>query len=269
MMNNAAKSGRPKISVTIITKNEEENIVDCLETVKWADEIIIVDSFSRDRTVALAKNYTNKIVVHPFENYADQKNFAVQQASNPWILSIDADERVSDELKEEIVQIVNSNLADGYWIPRLDYMFGKIIKHGGWYFQPHIRLFKSDKAQWFSEVHETVIVNGRVGLLKNPLLHYSHLTISHFIQKLDAYTTIEAKAQCQKGIKSNVFKIIFLPGIVFLYKYLYKLGFLDGIHGLVLAVSLAYYHFIKQTKIWELNYINKNNPERPQKVKKT
>lgn len=265
-MNNIKKTNDPKISVVIITKNEEENIVACLETVKWADEIIIVDSLSTDRTVELAKNYTDKVFSRPFKNYADQKNFAGQQASQPWILSIDADERVLDELKKEIIGIVKQDKIDGCRIPRLDYMFGKIIKYGGWYFQPHIRLFKTDKAQWFGEVHESVIVNGKVGSLKNPLLHYSHLTISHFVQKLDCYTTIEANANHQKGIKPNIFNILFIPWVVFLYKYFYKLGFLDGIHGLVLATSLAYYHFIKQTKLWEL-YYNKKDAENPPYIK--
>lgn len=248
-----------KISVVIITKNEEKNIVNCLETVKWADEIIIVDSFSTDRTVEIAKKYTDKIFLRQFTNYSEQKNFGTKHASNIWILSIDADERVSSELKEEICQAISCGCSDGYWIPHLDYMFGKKIKHGGWYLQYHLRLYRKDKGKWIRTVHEFVTVNGKVGYLKNPLLHFSHLTISNFIQKLDRYTTMETEDLFAQKKKTNIFNIICLPLIIFIYKYFCRLGFIDGIHGLFLAVSLAYYHFAKHTKLWELWFKNHAN----------
>jgi glycosyltransferase involved in cell wall biosynthesis len=248
-----------KLSVVIITKNEERNIADCLATVEWADEIIIVDSFSTDRTVEIAKKYTDKIFQRQFTNYSDQKNFGAAQASNPWILSIDADERVSSELKEEICQVITKGSSDGYLIPRLDYMFGKKIKYGGWYPQYHLRLYKKDKGKWVRAVHEFVTVDGKIEYLKNPLLHFSHLTISNFIQKLDRYTSMEAENLFLQQKKTNIFNIIFLPLIVFIYKYLFCLGFLDGVHGLFLAVSLAYYHFAKHTKLWELWFKNHAN----------
>jgi|UniRef100_A0A7V3RFR5 glycosyltransferase involved in cell wall biosynthesis len=248
-----------KLSVVIITKNEERNIADCLATVEWADEIIIVDSFSTDRTVEIAKKYTDKIFQRQFTNYSDQKNFGAAQASNPWILSIDADERVSSELKEEICQVITKGSSDGYLIPCLDYMFGKKIKYGGWYPQYHLRLYKKDKGKWVRAVHEFVTVDGKIEYLKNPLLHFSHLTISNFIQKLDRYTSMEAENLFLQQKKTNIFNIIFLPLIVFIYKYLFCLGFLDGVHGLFLAVSLAYYHFAKHTKLWELWFKNHAN----------
>lgn len=248
-----------KLSVVIITKNEERNIADCLETVKWADEIVIVDSLSTDRTVEIAKKYTDKIFLRQFTNYGDQKNFGTEQASNLWILSIDADERISLLLKNEILNAIKQTDYDGYWIPLLDYMFGKKIEHGGWYPQYHLRLYKKDKGKWVREVHEFVTVNGKVGHLKNPLLHFSHLTISNFIQKLDRYTTMEAKNLFAQQKKTNVFNIICLPLVVFIYKFFYRLGFIDGIHGLFLTVSLAYYHFAKHTKLWELWFKNHAN----------
>lgn len=240
-----------KISVVIITKNEEKNIKSCLESVKWADEIIIVDSFSTDKTIEIAKKYTPKIFVRSFKDYSDQRNYANQQASEPWILTVDADERVTDDLRKEILEAINNVKYDAYWIPCLDYMFGKFIKHGGWYPQYHIRLYKKDKTKWVGKVHEKPYVEGKIGYLKNPILHYSHLKISDFLKKLNRYTSIEAQELYNAGYKPNLLRLIFWPVIVFVYKYVCKLGFLDGIHGLVLAVSLAYYHFMRYAKLWE------------------
>lgn len=243
-----------RVSVVIITKNEESNINDCLESVKWADEIVVVDSLSTDRTIEIAKKYTGKIFVKPFKNYSDQRNFANQQASCPWILAIDADERVTANLKAEIRQVLKQDTCVGYWIPCLDYMFGKLIRHGGWYPQYHLRLYRKDIAEWVGVVHEKIVVDGKVGYLKNPLLHYAHLMISNFIQKLDQYTSQEAEYLYVQGKRTNTQKILFWPLVVFVHKYFFRLGFLDGIHGLVLSISLAYYHFVKHAKLWEKCY---------------
>jgi len=257
-----------KLSVVIITKNEEKNIQACLETVKWADEIVIVDSLSTDKTIEIAKRYTNKIFTRLFTNYSDQRNFADRQASHRWILAMDADERVTPELKAEIEQAVEQSNHNGYWIPCLDYMFGKLIRHGGWYPQYHLRLYRKDAAKWVGTVHEKIILSGEAGYLKNPLLHYSHLTISNFIQKLDRYTSLEVEHLYAQGERTNVLKMLFWPLIVFIYKYFYRLGFLDGVHGLVLASSLAYYHFIKHAKLWEKWYKAKIYGTEPKSVKK-
>jgi len=249
-----------KISITIITKNEEKNIHACLKSVAWADEIIIVDSLSTDSTIEIARQYTDKIFLKAFINYRDQRTFADRKASNPWILALDADERITKELKKEILEnaIIESKY-NAYWIPRLDYMFGKYIKHGGWYPQYHIRLYKRGKAKWIGNVHEKIYTQEKVGYFKNPIMHFSHLKIFYFIEKLNSYTSIEAKELYDKGYKPNLFRLIFWPFIVFVYKYIYKLGFLDGIHGIVLSSSLAYYHFVKYAKTWELWFKKENN----------
>lgn len=243
-----------RLSVVIITKDEEQNIEACLESVKWADEIVIVDSLSTDKTVEISRKYTDKVFLRAFTTYDEQRNFGNQQASCPWILALDADERVTPALKEEIQRAIREGTRDGYWIPRLDYMFGKMVRHGGWYPQYHLRLYRKDAAKWVGAVHEKVVLNGKVGYLKNPLLHYSHLTISNFIQKLDRYTSLEAEQLYAQGKRTNILKMFFWPLVVFAYKYFYRLGFLDGIHGLVLATSLAYYHFVKHAKLWEKWY---------------
>ena len=250
-----------KLSVTIITKNEEKNMQACLTSVAWVDEIIIVDSFSEDRTVEIVRKFTDKIFLKKFTNYSEQRNFADEKTSNPWILALDADERVTTELKEEIIKLINDDQSrhDGYNIPRLDYMFGKSIKHGGWYPQYHVRLYKKKKTRWKNKVHEKAYVQGEIGYFKNPILHFSHLKISNFIKKLDQYTSIEAEELYKEGYKPNLFRLIFWPFIVFVYKYIYKLGFLDGIHGIVLSTSLAYYHFAKYAKTWELWFKKEHN----------
>ncbi len=252
-MPNNKKGYIPKISVVIITKNEENNIVPCLETVMWADEIVIVDSLSTDRTVELAKKYTNRIFLKPFSNYADQKNYATQKASYEWILNIDADERITDELRVEILKNITQTGVYAFWIPCLDYMFGRPILHGGWYPQQHLRLFNKEYCQWTKSVHETLDVDGKIGSLKNPILHFSHHTMSHFILKLDHYTTMEAESMVRIKRPIRPLALFVMPLIVFLYKYIYQLGFLDGRHGLFLAVSLSYYHFVKYSKFIELS----------------
>lgn len=241
-----------KLSVVIITKNEERNIRECLETVNWADEIIVVDSFSTDNTVEIARGYTDKVFQRAFTNYADQRNFAASLASCPWILVVDADERVTPDLKAEIQQVLSDNSFSGYRIPHLDYIFGKPIRHGGWYPQYHVRLYRKDMGRWEGEVHEKVILEGKVGCLRNPLIHYSHLRIANFLHKLNQYTSVEADYLYRRGQRTNILKLIFWPPVVFVYKYFYRLGFLDGFHGLVLAVLLACYHFVKHAKLLEL-----------------
>jgi glycosyltransferase involved in cell wall biosynthesis len=250
-----------KLSVVIITKNEEKNIRACLETIEWADELIIVDSFSEDKTVEIGKKFTDKIFLKKFINYSEQRNFADEKASNYWILALDADERITKELRGEIIKLINNDKSyyDGYYISTLDYMFGKFIKHGGWYPQYHIRLYKKEKAKWKNTVHEIPYIQGKISYLKNPILHFSHLKISNFIKKLNHYTSIEAKELYEIGYKPNLFRLIFWPFIVFAYKYIYKLGFLDGIHGIVLSSSLAYYHFARYAKTWELWFKKEHN----------
>ena len=238
-----------KLSVIIITKNEKENIRDCLESVKWADEIIIVDSFSRDKTVEIAKEYTSKIFQKEWMGYGKQKNFALEKATGDWVLNIDADERVTKELAQEMKGAIQEKEYDGYYIPNKAYFLGKWIRHSGWYPDYHLRLFKKGKGR-FNEriVHEAVQIEGKKDYLKGSIEHFTAKSIGEYLRRLDKYArlTIEERER-----RARWYQVFFHPPFTFFKMYIIKRGFLDGIHGLLLAFCHAYYTFSKYARLWE------------------
>ena len=182
-----------KLTSILITKNEEANIKRCLASIKdISDEIIIVDSGSTDKTLQIAKSFNAKIINKGFDNFASQRNFALSKAENDWVLSLDADEEISQELREEISKAIEAEEFDGYLIPRKNIIFGKEIKHTRWSPDKHIWLFKKSKSKFINSIHEEVAVDGHVGELKNPKIHYSHKNIHEFIKKINLYTDLEA-----------------------------------------------------------------------------
>lgn len=240
-----------KISVIIITKNEAQNIGDCLESVKWADEIIVVDSGSEDETIAIAKRYTDKVLINEWKGFAQQKSFAMNQAVNEWILSIDADERITDKLKEEIL---NSELNhfDAYRIKRENYFLGKLIRGCGWGNDYQLRLFRKSRTKLTDRlVHEGFVVEGKIGQLKNSMLHFSYRNFSDAITKINHYSTLEA-IEKQNRKKVNTFTIIVTPVIAFLQHFFLRKGFIDGIYGLFVSIMHAITKLQVQLKIWEL-----------------
>ena len=245
-----------KISTTVITFNEEENIKKCIESVKsFSDEIILVDSGSTDKTVEIAKRLNCKIFKRKFDNYAKQKNFAISKTKNDWIFSIDADEVASEELVKEIdFRFHEVDTADAYSIPRKNFILGKFIKHTRW--QPeldrHVWLFNKTKAKWVGDVHEEVQVNGRVGKMKSAKLHYQDKTISEFLSKLDKYSEIEAEILFKNKKRFSLLKAILQVKYNFFIRYIYRLGFLDGWRGFVLSYLMAIYHFEIWMKLWHL-----------------
>jgi glycosyltransferase involved in cell wall biosynthesis len=242
------------LSAVVITLNEERNITDCLNTVSWADERIIVDSGSSDSTVLLAQTLGARVFTRPFTNYSDQKNFALAQATCDWVLSLDADERVTPELADEIKRaIADPGDAVGFYIPRLDRMLGRWMRHGLWWPQYKLRLIKSGSGQWQRDVHEVLVVNGPARHLQSPLLHYASDTISQFVHRADRYTTMEAEAWHAAGIRPSLWKMLLYPPGLFLYSYIWRRGLLDGMEGLILAMLMSYYTFLKRAKLWELN----------------
>jgi glycosyltransferase involved in cell wall biosynthesis len=252
------KESMPKISAIIITRNEEKNIRRCLSSLGWADEIVVVDSQSTDDTKKIASLFTPRIFDIRWEGFGKAKEYAKDNASHPWVLSVDADEVVTEDLKEEIQKIANSeNSLDGYYIPRKSNFLGKWIKHGGWYPDYVLRLFKKDKAK-FSHflVHEKVELNGEIGCLKNPLLHYTDPNFDHYLEKLNRFTSLGAEQLFREGKKAGVLDLIFRPSATFFKMYLMKRGFLDGISGFILAVSSAFYVFSKYVKLWHLSSVN-------------
>lgn len=244
------------ISVCIICFNEEKNIGRLLESSKWADEIIIVDSLSQDRTVEIASQYTDKIFTRSWTGYEDQKNFALAKATKDWVLSADADEEISEALQKEVInEISRSDAKDGYWIPRKSFYQGRWIKHSGFYPDRQLRLFRRKRACWTGgRVHERVEVKGSLGDLKNDLLHYPYKgVISGQIRTIDNFSELYAKEMYyDKGKHYNLFLLLLRPLFKFIEVYFYKLGFLDGLAGLIIAVSSAYAMFVRYVKLREI-----------------
>lgn len=245
-----------KITATIITFNEERNIADALNSLSWTDEIILVDSESTDRTVEIARQYTDRIFIRPWPGYAQQKNFAAEQSTNDWILNLDADERVSDELAREIVKLKSEYSSDaaGFEMPRLTWYLGRWIKHSGWYPDYKLRLYDRTRGQWSGDyVHESVEVGGRIERLQNDIHHYTVRNSSDHHERLDRYTTLAAREQLAKGNRASLASLLFSPLSSFIRSYIFKRGFLDGLPGLAIAQFAAHYVFLKNLKLWEMN----------------
>jgi glycosyltransferase involved in cell wall biosynthesis len=251
-----------KISVIVITKNEAFNIVECLESVKWSDDIVIVDAQSTDRTVEFAKKYSQKIFVTPWLGYAAAKQFALEKVSNEWVLWLDADERVTPELAAEIKEIIGTkeNTHSAFEVARRAYFLGRWIKHCGWYPGYVIRLFKKDRVKFStSRVHEKIEYSGTVGRLKNDLLHYTDENLFHYFSKFNKYTSLAAADMQETGRKYSLYDLLARPPFLFFKMYILRLGFLDGRHGLILSLLSAAYVFTKYAKLWELQKNQQDN----------
>lgn len=240
----------PKLSVILITRNEAANIAACLESLAWADEIVVVDSGSSDETVAICGRYGAKVqVTSDWPGFGPQKNRAVDLATGDWLLSIDADERVTPELRAEIEQVLAGPDSDAYEMPRLSSYLGQPMHHGGWWPDHVTRLFRRGAAR-FSEarVHETVLVQGRTGRLRNHLVHYSFRTVEQVVAKMDGYSTAAALAMAERGRSAGLGSAVLHGFFAFFRTYVLRAGFLDGRLGFVLAVSNAegaYYKYLK------------------------
>lgn len=253
------------ITVIILTKNEEKNIIDCLESVNWVDEIIVLDDFSEDRTLDVIKslNYEKKIKVFKRKlenNFSEQRNYALSRAKTDWILFLDADERVTKDLREEINNILvedkNNKMYSGFFIPRKDVLWGKMLNHGETGNTKLLRLGRRSAGSFVGEVHEEWLIDGTISSLKNYMLHYPHPTVSEFLKEINFYTTIRAKELFKKGVKVSVLDIILYPKMKFILNYFLKLGFLDGTPGLVSAILMSFHSFLVRSKLW--TYSNKS-----------
>ena len=235
----------PRLTVVVLTKNEEHNIVDCLASVPWADGWVVFDSLSEDRTVELAQMFGATVLQHPFRNYADQRNAALEQVESDWIFFVDADERATPELGEEIRRVIGQEDKAGWWVPRRNYIWGKWIKHAGWSPDHQLRLLRRDKARYdpAREVHEVVVLEGAEGYLQNPLTHYNYQTIGQFLRKQERYVGYEAQILHQQGIRAKPRKFVSQPLRELWRRYVTLQGYKDGMHGLLLSVLMAYYMF--------------------------
>lgn len=250
----SSRSPEQKISVCIICGNEIRNIERCLKSVTWADEIVVVDSFSSDGTFDIAQRYTDKVYRHEWLGYIGQKKLIAEMAQGPWIFFVDADEEVSPELRDEIERRFAKPLPDdvhGFNCPRLVYYLGRWIWHGDWYPDTKLRLYRKAFGECGgNEPHDRINVEGKVQNLKGPLNHYTYVDISDQIRQINRFSSISADTH--RATRVGVLRLVFHPVFRFIKCYFLKRGFLDGIPGLIIAVSVSFGTFAKYAKLWEL-----------------
>jgi len=250
------------LSVIVITKNEERNIEACLESVRWAQEVIVVDGESTDSTVELARKYTQNVFTKAWEGYGASKNFALDRCTGKWVLWLDADERVTNELAGEIQVVVKQGVDSHqvYEIPRKAFFLGKWIKHSGWYPGHVARLFKRGSGRFSTnKVHERFEFDGKPGRLRSDLLHYTDPNLFHYFEKFNNYTSLAADEMHDGENTFRITQLLIRPWWVFIRMYILKFGFLDGIQGFILSVLSACYVFTKYAKLWELSSDSKRS----------
>ena len=244
----------PKLSVTIITKNESQDIAAALASVRFADEIVLVDSHSTDDTVAVARRFTDRVVVRDWPGYIEQKNYAASLASHDWILSLDADERVTSELADEIQRVLSRDPREAaFRIPRVTFHLGRWIRSTDWYPDFQTRLYDRRRARWTGRyVHEAVTVDGALGELRSDLQHFAYRDISDHLETIDRYTTYAARQMFEERRRAGILQIAGHPPLAFLRNYVARGGFRDGAAGLIISALNSYYVFLKFAKLWEL-----------------
>jgi len=256
---------REKISACITAGNEEENIRRCLESIKWADEIVVVDSFSTDRTVEICREFTTKVHQHKWLGYIGQKNLIKDLATGPWILFIDADEEISPALRDEIIAEFDSGRSvhnAGYAFPRKVWFMGRWINHGDWYPDIKLRLFRKDKGRCGGkEPHDRTTVDGPVKRLTSEMYHYTYNDTGDQVATMNKFTTITAMGWHEARVRFHFINLLFRPVFRFIRCYFLKLGFLDGLPGFIIASVTAFGVFVKNAKLWELNRLQK--PKEP------
>ena len=252
----------PKLSVTVITRDEAADIADALQSVAWADEIIVVDSESTDGTAAIAGRYTSRVTTRAWPGYVAQKNYAASMAAHDWILSLDADERVTPELADEIRGVMQTEPRHaGFRMPRVTWHLGRWIRTTDWYPDYQLRLYDRRAAEWSGRyVHESVAVRGTVGQLRHELHHFAYRNIADHLETIDRYTTLAARQMFESGRRAGWLQLAGHPPLAFLRNYLLRGGIRDGKAGLVVSATNSYYVLLKFAKLWELNRIRKPEP---------
>lgn len=240
-----------KVSVVILTKNEEINIEDCMKSVLFADELLVIDDNSKDNTVDLAKEFGARVIGRALnEDYASQKNFALREAKYNWVMFIDADERVTKELEKEILTEIKSKKYSKYQFKRMDLFLGKWLKYGDVGAYRDIRLIKKGSGRWLRRVHEYFETEGEVGNIENPIHHYSHPTIGKLVKSVNRWSGWHAKANREEKKHSNIIKIVFWPKLKIFDNYILKFGFLDGVHGFVFSIFMSFHSFLAWSSLW-------------------
>jgi glycosyltransferase involved in cell wall biosynthesis len=253
---------RPTLTIAIIAKDEVDRIGRLLESARFANEVLVVDSGSTDGTQALCRSHGATVIDHPWLGYTAQKQLALEKAGSDWVLSLDADEVVSEALAEEIVTGIAEAPPElaGFSMPRLSYYLGRWIRHGGWYPDNKIRLVRKGRGQWVGDaLHETLTVDGRVLRLSQPIHHYVYRNISDQLGTIDRFSTIAAR---ERGRASGMYVLAGLghAAAKFTECYVWKLGLMDGWPGLVIAANSAWYVFLKHAKAWEMSLNEDHSP---------
>jgi len=252
------------ISAAIITLDEEKNIAACLESLNWVDEIVVVDSLSSDRTKEIAESKGARVIDQAFLGHVKQKQLAVDSCIHDWIVCLDADERVTPTLQQEIrdlfEQTAEQDLLSGYTVARKSFHLGKWIMHGGWYPDRNIRLFNRKNGYWAGvNPHDVIAVTGNPGHLRGALEHYVFTDLAHNVNTNNSYSSISAKILYEEGKKPSVLKLLFKPPWKFFENYVLKLGFLDGMSGFIIGIGAAYSMFLKYAKLWEHYHIKRKS----------
>lgn len=254
-----------KISAIILTRNEEKNIEGCINSLLWCDEIIIIDDYSEDETVKRIRN--KKIIVFERKlngNFSEQRNFGLEKAKSGWVLFVDADERISDALSSEIKSklhpypIGTKSEIQGYYIKRKDYFLGQFLHHGETGNIRLLRLAKKDSGTWSGSVHETWNIRGGTETFCNPIIHYPHHSISSFLTRINYYTDILAHTWQREGRRIHFWSIVLYPKGKFIQNYIFRLGFLDGVPGLIMAIMMSFHSFAARGKLWLLQNEKQN-----------
>lgn len=251
------------LTINVIARDEEHRIGDCLRSVSWADErIVVVDDRTTDATAEVARALGARVEVRAFEGYSAQRRWAESISAGEWVMWIDADERASQALASEVSAVMSRKDAVAFRVPRLDFMFGRWIRHGGWYPQYHVRLFRRGCVRWEGLVHERAIPDGPLGTLREPVRHYAHHSVEEWVGKMTRYTSLEAEAMYATGERVGIVRLAIEPLAYGLYKLLWQRGFLDGTHGLALAGLMTCYRFLRNLRVWDLARLSKvANPE--------
>ncbi len=242
------------ISAVVLTKNEEKNIGKCLKSLHWCDEIIVIDDYSRDKTVSLAKKLGARVYQHNLKaDYSDQRNFGLKKTRGDWVLFVDADEFISSQLQDEIKEkILKSKEVAGFYLKRKDKFLGKWLQFGETSRIKLLRLARKGAGGWQRPVHDVWQIKGRIGELKNPLMHQRQLTISDFLKKINQYSSLRARQLYEQKVKTNAFFIMLYPMAKFGQNYILRLGFLDGKAGFVMAAMMSIHSFLVRAKLYLL-----------------
>lgn len=275
--NQDTKTKRSKISAFVICMNEEDQIEDCLSTLSFCDEIVVIDSFSTDRTVEIAKNMGAKVIQRPWPGYREQKSFGLTVCTHSWVINIDADERVSPELRDRVLEVLereqrekeegkSTTVADGYYVNRVVFYLERWWRQGGWYPEYRLRFFRRELTTWGGvEPHEKPIVQGRTEILPGELQHFTYKNLDEQLSRLHSLSSIAAREEFKSGERAGLFSILVNPCLRVIKFYLLKKGYREGKAGLVVALAEGYYTFMKYAKIWELEFWESQRKNQPEK----